>query len=705
MSNLDIKFQRLTPFKRCVLQNFPFIEADFDALTNYGLLCKIVEYLNKVIASQNEVQGVTEEIVNAFNNLYDYVDNYFKNLDVQEEINNKLDQMTEDGTLQEIIGEYLNASAIWGFDSVADMKSSTNLIEGSYARTLGYYGVNDGGGALYKIRKVTNDDTVDEAFLVEIGDPENELVAELIIENNTVNIKQLGGRSQKTDGTKYDIKDYIYKYITYIASQSNRCRLYIPAGIWTTTAINITNTKGFDIYGDFGYSEYRFDSTIITTMGDNQSHVLNLGTNEGTYLKNFNLQNIIFSTFDWSYDSTTNEWQPSTAKKVTNQVMNMLYCIHGKLDNIMFNHCIGQCLKISACWENIYTYLTFRFVSNPTSSILCFGADQTYGQYSSVSSSDFQKMYFEKCHGDCIEVKSHATVTNNHFGVINLEPNQFDYDSTFTYTTLDASDLPAGMKHYYIIKLSESGSNMAANKIESIELNGMANKVISFDSNDYAYDSILFTGDGYQYFNNVIGSIVSTSTHKDLVLYKNTSTNTFNSGDSALDIQSVLIDSNYDYVFDVENTFPVIKVGGEMKGKGAVTKVKSNLVTFQECIQSCADNGAMNNCITSDDGAINETKLCFRPYSYVNKIVGGTIVTATNKIYVRAKVDDGETFKINLRNEDDSHGQELSFAGDGTWKWYEFELNENMAVMGQKCWFKSQNASNKNVLLDTFCFA
>lgn len=106
MSKLDIKFKRLTPFKRCVLQNFPFIEEDFDALTNYSLLCKIVEYLNKVIASQNEVEGVTEEIVAAFNNLYDYVKNYFNNLDVQDEINNKLDQMAEDGTLDAIINNY-----------------------------------------------------------------------------------------------------------------------------------------------------------------------------------------------------------------------------------------------------------------------------------------------------------------------------------------------------------------------------------------------------------------------------------------------------------------------------------------------------------------------------------------------------------------------------------------------------------------------
>lgn len=107
MSNLDIKFKRLTPFKRCVLQNFPFIEADFDALTNYGLLCKVVEYLNKVIASQNEVLGVTQEIVDGFNNLYNYVNDYFKNLDVQNEINNKLDAMVEDGTFQTIVDAYL----------------------------------------------------------------------------------------------------------------------------------------------------------------------------------------------------------------------------------------------------------------------------------------------------------------------------------------------------------------------------------------------------------------------------------------------------------------------------------------------------------------------------------------------------------------------------------------------------------------------
>lgn len=100
-------YEKLTPFKRCVLQNFPFIEQDFDALTNYGLLCKIVEYLNNVISSQNQVTDNITLLNNAFIELKDYIDNYFENLDVQEEINNKLDAMAEEGYFDILIDEYV----------------------------------------------------------------------------------------------------------------------------------------------------------------------------------------------------------------------------------------------------------------------------------------------------------------------------------------------------------------------------------------------------------------------------------------------------------------------------------------------------------------------------------------------------------------------------------------------------------------------
>lgn len=95
----DKKFIKLTPFKMQVLQSFPFIDADFDALTNYELLCKVVEYLN-----------ITVDNVDLLNEKVEEFENYFNDLDVQEEINNKLDEMAEDGTLASIINEDLLAT-------------------------------------------------------------------------------------------------------------------------------------------------------------------------------------------------------------------------------------------------------------------------------------------------------------------------------------------------------------------------------------------------------------------------------------------------------------------------------------------------------------------------------------------------------------------------------------------------------------------
>lgn len=97
MNKLNYKYETLTPFKICVLENFPFIEADFDALTNYQIMCKIVEYLNQTRNNQNIVQ---ENII--------ALNNWFNNLDVQDEINEKLDQMVQSGELQNLLTNQYN---------------------------------------------------------------------------------------------------------------------------------------------------------------------------------------------------------------------------------------------------------------------------------------------------------------------------------------------------------------------------------------------------------------------------------------------------------------------------------------------------------------------------------------------------------------------------------------------------------------------
>lgn len=81
-------------FRNYVIRNFPFLEDDFDALTDYQLFCKICGYVVKYAKDNKEMMAKIKEF-----------QDYFDNLDVQEEIDNKLDEMAEDGTLAEIINE------------------------------------------------------------------------------------------------------------------------------------------------------------------------------------------------------------------------------------------------------------------------------------------------------------------------------------------------------------------------------------------------------------------------------------------------------------------------------------------------------------------------------------------------------------------------------------------------------------------------
>ena len=217
-------------------------------------LIKMFNKLSKDTTTEiNTFEHDTTETVNdyiaRFVALKDFVDDYFENLDVQEEINNKLDEMADDGTLLEIVGQYLNSTAVWGFDTVASMKSSSNLIDGSFAHTLGYHSKNDGGEAFYKIRTVTNDDTIDEMLIIEIGDPENQLVAELII-GDSVCPEMLGAYG---DGT-HDDTLAIAKAVTL------NTKIVMSKNYLITDNIRIGDTDNLDIEAEKSSITYNGDS-------------------------------------------------------------------------------------------------------------------------------------------------------------------------------------------------------------------------------------------------------------------------------------------------------------------------------------------------------------------------------------------------------------------------------------------------------------
>lgn len=177
----------------------------------------------RVTNFENSVNATVADYIEQFNQLHDYVHDYFDNLDVQEEINNKLDDMVEAGILQEIITTYIQSNVAWTFDNVAEMKLATNLTDDSFAQTVGFYSANDEGGALYKIRAKTDADTVDEMTLIALYD--NTLVAELI-KTDYMNVKQFGA---KGDGSNDDTAN-IQKALDYCLN------IEVPSGTYMIDA-------------------------------------------------------------------------------------------------------------------------------------------------------------------------------------------------------------------------------------------------------------------------------------------------------------------------------------------------------------------------------------------------------------------------------------------------------------------------------------
>lgn len=187
------------PFKHMVatIGNLP--TSFVDSMSYYECIAWLAQYIQtQIIPVVNGNSEAVEELQAYYVELKEYVDHYFDTLNIQEEVNNKLDEMAESGQLVEIIGAYLQLAGVLAFDTVADMALGENLVDGSTCRTLGKDDKYDGLGRFYKIRQITNDDDVDGVNIISItADPTNTLVAELI--PTTVNVSEFATVADMVD--------------------------------------------------------------------------------------------------------------------------------------------------------------------------------------------------------------------------------------------------------------------------------------------------------------------------------------------------------------------------------------------------------------------------------------------------------------------------------------------------------------------------
>lgn len=133
------------------------------------------------------------------------------------------------------------------YNTVADMQADTKLKVGDMAITLGYYEINDNGSSFYLIRDKNFDDIDNGGSIIILN---NDLIAELILLNNSINVAQFGLRANEDITIKFkNLINYVNNSKINIINFNNITYLLDNTFTKNSTIFNLVNNS-FKINGN-----------------------------------------------------------------------------------------------------------------------------------------------------------------------------------------------------------------------------------------------------------------------------------------------------------------------------------------------------------------------------------------------------------------------------------------------------------------------
>lgn len=233
----------------------------------YAKINELTEALNELSA---DTKAVVEEYIDKFNELHDYVYDYFDNLDVQEEINNKLDQMAEDGTLTALIKGYVDP---YINDQNARIDAQDNAISAQNTRISAVEGTVAGLSAGYPIFVSSTDDMTDEDAIYVL--------------TTDGSIYYYDGTEFVDSGMDYGIDDLVFTGVTTIVNNTTKLDDFnnaLPNRAYIVTATNIPNQPAA---AGGTLITFRYSKSSVNKNGTVQLYV----TSDGNHIYKRNVWN------------------------------------------------------------------------------------------------------------------------------------------------------------------------------------------------------------------------------------------------------------------------------------------------------------------------------------------------------------------------------------------------------------------------------
>lgn len=181
--------------------------------------------------------------------------------------------------------------AVRFYDTVSLMKADTTLKEGMSIKTKGYLTANDGGGAEYIVREVTQNDIITEGYLIALNN--NQLVAELIIKNS-VNIMTFYGVTNEItiNGVNYRIWNDAFN--DAFNTVSGKAKIIVPEG---TFYLNDTLVLPYNGTIE-GINQETSILKLVPFANCDMFHVGTIGSRDSGKLINLNLQGDFIQSYD-----------------------------------------------------------------------------------------------------------------------------------------------------------------------------------------------------------------------------------------------------------------------------------------------------------------------------------------------------------------------------------------------------------------------
>ena len=576
---------------------------------------------------------------------------------------------------------------IHSYSNIAEMIADVKISERQFLQTMGYYEKDDGGSAKYYVTENVDNITTNDGFHIIL---DNGLVANLLIENNTVSILQIGGKRQKNN-VHFDNKNTILAYINKNKNSAVKFSLFFPYGIYYTSPVQI-NSNHFSLIGETTVT----GSSIITAIA-NQEYVIKVGDySNGCGLNKISNLTISSAVYD-DYLAVLSYHEISIACLV----LSFTYFLSSEY--LEFSNIKGIALKIDSSWELWFNILNFQHINSFGNACLVFDTCNTeiFSGNANLSDCEFNSMRFEQIVSDCIQIKQNTRIVNLHFGTINVEPSRItDMNIPFADVTGNETfeDINA------VIRLFGDCDFI----VDSIHANNFYFRYYTIDNKNYVFGDFIRIN-AFNILYKIIINSISIWYARNMTPCLLKSLNYYDNPYSRIIFNNIINNCSQNLKVQARLCGTII-LKDSLSGNN---NYNDNLYAFNGAVP-CYKNVLMNNLssfgiISYDEDSRNPEKLvlsCHENMTGVGKRIF-SFIASSNKLIVRAKITNGATLPIAIYyNNNGSWDSLVSSGGDlvGTGDYKNYEINLNTSnMLGQQCFFQLRdNNVHHYAKFDTF---